>query len=189
MIAVKLYMIGFIDDTSGSTNDFLLPEPAPLHHYDKLATHDAQRWNDILQLSGRALKDSKCSYHFMYYEFTCNSQPILKGGTFDPAIAIRFNNSNTPTSLKQLSAYTSHKMLGVYKNPDGNPTAVFRVLKEKNAIHMKTASCSPLTHTDAWAYYHAIYLPSIVYPLPSSSLQHDQCQYLQKQVKQAILPK
>ena len=108
---------------------------------------------------------------------------------FDPAISIRFNNNNTPTSSKQLSAYTSHKMLGVYKDPDGNTTAVFRVLKEKNAIHMKTASRSPLTHTDAWAYYHAIYLPSIVYPFPSGSLQHEQCQYLQKQVKQAILPK
>ena len=40
-IAVKLYMIGFVDDTSGSTNDFLLPEPAPLHHYANLATHNA----------------------------------------------------------------------------------------------------------------------------------------------------
>ena len=45
-IAVKLYMIGFVDDTSGSTNDFLLPEPAPLHHYANLATHDAQQWNN-----------------------------------------------------------------------------------------------------------------------------------------------
>ena len=125
----------------------------------------------------------------MYYEFTRNGQPILKGGTFDPAILIHFNNNNTPTSLKQLSAYTSHKTLGVYKNPDGNTTAAFRVLKEKNAIHTKTASRSPLTHTDAWAYYHAIYLPSIVYPFPSGSLQCDQCQHLQKQVKQAILPK
>ena len=42
-INVKLYMIGFIDDTSGSTNDFLLPEPAPLTHYANLAMHDAQQ--------------------------------------------------------------------------------------------------------------------------------------------------
>ena len=189
MIAVKLYMIGFVDDTSGSTNDFLLPEPAPLHHYANLATHDAQRWNDMLHLSGRALEDSKCSYHFMYYKFTRNGQPVLKGRTFDSAISIRFNDNTIPTPLKQLSAYTSHKTLGVYKNPDGNNTAAFRVLKEKNAIHTKTASCSPLTHTDAWTYYHAIYLPSIVYPFPSSSLNRNQCQHLQKQVKQAILPK
>ena len=120
MIAVKLYMIGFVDDTSSSTNNFLLPEPAPLHHYANLATHDAQQWNDTLQLSSGVLKDSKCSYHFMYYEFTRKGQPVIKGGTFDPAILIRFNDNTIPTPLKQLSAYTSHKMLGVYKNPDGN---------------------------------------------------------------------
>ena len=182
-------MIGFVDGTSGSTNNFLLPEPAPLHHYANLATNDTQQWKDTLQLSGGALEDSKCSYHFMHYEFTRNSQPVLKGRTFEPAISIRFNNNTTPTPLKQLSPYTSHKTLGVYKNPDGNSTAAFRVFKEKNATHTKTTSHSPLTHTDAWAYYHAIYLPSIVYPFPSGSLHRSQCQHLQKQVKQAILHK
>ena len=188
-ITVLLYIIRFVDDTSGSTNDFLLPEPAPLLHYDNLATHDVQCWNDILQLSGRVLEDSKCSYHFMYYEFTRKGQPVLKGGTFDPAILIHFNDNTIPTHLKLLSAYTSHKTLGVYKNPDGNTTAAFRVLKEKNAIHTKTASRSPLTYTDVWAYYHAIYLPSIVDPFPSDSLQSNQCHHLQKQAKQTILPK
>ena len=117
-ITVKRYMIGFVNDTSGSTNEFLLPKPAPLTHYANLAIHDAQWWNDTLQLSGGALQDSKCSYHFMYYEFTRNGQPVLKGGTFEPAISIRFNDNATPTPLKQLSAYISHKILGVYKNPD-----------------------------------------------------------------------
>ena len=167
-------MICFVDDTSSSTNDFLLPDPAPLTHYANLAIHDAQRWNDTLQLSGGALKDSKCSYHFMYYEFTRNGHQVLKGGTFEPVILIRFNNNNTPTPLKQLSAYTTHKTLGMYKIPDGNSTATFRVLKEKNATHTKTVSHSPLTHTNAWAYYHAIYLPSIMYPFPSGSLQRSQ---------------
>ena len=182
-------MIGSVADTSGSTYDFLLPKPSPLHHYANLATHDAQRWNDTLQLSGGALEDSKCSYHFMYYEFTRNGQPVLKDGTFEPAISICFNDNTIPTPLKQLSAYTSHKNLGVYKNPVGKTTTAFRVLKEKNATDTKTASHSPLTHTDASAYYHAIYLPSIIYPFPSGSLHRNQCQHLQKQVKQAILPK
>ena len=34
-----------------------------------------------------------------------------------------------------------------------------------------------------------MYLPSIVYPFPSGSLHRNQCHHLQKQVKQAILPK
>ena len=182
-------MIGFVDDTSGTTNGFLLPEPTPLTHYANLAIHDVHWWNDTLQLSGGVLEDSKCSYHFMYYEFTRNGHPVLKGRTFEPVILIRFNDNATPTALKQLSMYTSHKTLGVYKTPDDNSTTAFRVLKEKNATHAKTTSHSPLTHTDAWAYYHAIYLPSMVYPFPSGSLQCSQFQHLQKQVKQAILPK
>ena len=75
-----------------------------------------------------AHKDSKCTYHFMYYEFTRNVRPVLKGGTFEPALLIRFNDNTTPTPLKQLSTYTSHKTLGVYENPDGNRTAAFQVL-------------------------------------------------------------
>ena len=39
-INLKIYMIGFVDHTSSSTNDFLLPEPAPLTHYANLAIHD-----------------------------------------------------------------------------------------------------------------------------------------------------
>ena len=167
-------MISFVHDTSGSTNDFLIPKPSPLTHYANLAIHDAQWWNDTLQLSGGALEDSKCSHHFMYYQFTRNSHPVLEGRTFEPVISIRFNGNSTPTPLKQLSVYTSHKTLSMYKNPDGYSTAAFRVLKEKNATHTKTAWRSPLTHTDAWAYYHAIYLPRIVYPFPSGSLQRSQ---------------
>ena len=110
----------------------------------------------------------------LYYEFTRNGHPVLKGGTFEPVISSQFNDNATPTPLKQLSAYTSRKTLGVYKNPNGNSTATFQVLKEKNATHTKTVSHSPLAHTDAWAYYHAIYLPSIVYPFPSGSLQRSQ---------------
>ena len=102
---------------------------------------------------------------------------------------IRFNDNTIPTPLKQLSVHTSHQMLGVYKNPYGNTIAAFCVLKEKNTTHTKTASRSPLTPTDACTYYRAIYLPSIVYPFPSHSLHRNQCQHLQKQVKQAILPK
>ena len=53
-------MIGFVDDTGGSTNDFLHPKQMPLEHYLSLAENDAQQWNDVLSVSGAALNDSKC---------------------------------------------------------------------------------------------------------------------------------
>ena len=188
-LSVRIYMIGFVDDTSGSTNDFLLPKPAPMEHYTIKATEDAQRWNDILGLTAGALEDTKCSYHFLYYNFTLTGLAVLKGGTFDPKIIIQFNDNEQPTALKQLSAHTSHKTLGVRKNPAGNPNSLFAVVEEKNKIHSKLIARSPLDRIDAWTYYHAIYLPSITYSFPSSTLTDSQCNQLQIQVKQAVLPK
>jgi hypothetical protein len=188
-VSVRVYMIGFVDDTSGSINDFMLPKSASLNHYVNKATEDAQRWNDILALSGGALEDTKCSYHFLFYEFTISGLAVLKGGTFDPTITINFNDSPHPVPLRHLSAYTAHKTLGVRKPPSGDPSATFTVISETNKTHTKLIARSPLVSTDAWTYYHSIYLPSITYPIPSSTLTNSQCDDLQRQVKQAVIPK
>ena len=39
----KIYMIGFVDDTSGSTNDFLQDKQIPATHYLRMPEEDAQR--------------------------------------------------------------------------------------------------------------------------------------------------
>ena len=79
-------MIGFVDDTNGSATDFMLPHALPPDHCVSLTTHDAECWNDMLQLSGEPLKETKCSYHFLYYSFTSSGIPNLCGGTFNPTI-------------------------------------------------------------------------------------------------------
>ena len=90
-------MIGFVDDTSGSINDFKLKAPKEPKHYTDLATYDAQRWNDTLKLTGGALEDTKCSYHFLYHDFTLSGLPTFRSGKFDPKICIHFNANNTKT--------------------------------------------------------------------------------------------
>jgi hypothetical protein len=188
-IKVKVFMIGFVDDTSGSSNDFLHPNQQPLEHYVARATHDAQRWNDLLNLTGGALNDLKCSYHFITYEFTISGLPIPKSGTFDPKICINFNNNPTKTPLKQLSAMATHKTLGVPKAPAGQEDAATSSLDSKNRTHARTVATSPFDRKDTWSYYHAIYLPSITYTFPSSSLPIKQCDKMQRQIKKAVLPK
>ena len=183
----QVLMIGFVDDTSGSVNDFLLPVPAQPDHYVQLATDDAQRWNDLLSLSGGSLNQRKCSYHFLYYDFTIDGLPFLTSGRFGPTITITSNFNTNP--IKQLSAYDSHKTLGVYKAPSSTDNSQFLALKKKNHEHARVVASSPLTRTDVWAYYHAIYLPSMTYVFPSSSLSVEHCEQLQKDFKKVFLPK
>lgn len=186
---VKITMIGFVDDTSGSVNNFLRPTPGPLHHYLDLAQQDAQTWNDILYLSGGALEDSKCSYQVLYYNYTTSGLPVPAGGTFTPTISIRFNNDPHPSTLRQLPASSSHKTLGVRKSPSGTTTAEYMALRLKNLAHATTIRTSPFNSIDAWTYYHSIYLPSITYSFPTNHLTQSQGLQLQREIKTALLPK
>jgi hypothetical protein len=78
-VSVTIFLIGYVDDKGGSTNDFLLLTQAPTAHYIEKAAYDAQRWNDVLKLSGGELEETKQSYHVMYYDFTMSGLPILRG--------------------------------------------------------------------------------------------------------------
>lgn len=108
-------MVGFVDNTSGSTNSFLLPHNTPLQHHLHLATQDAQHWNDLLQLTGGALESTKCSYHAIFYKFGPTGVQ-LQGKPPKSDISIYFNISQHKIPLPQLSNYEPHKTLGVWKS-------------------------------------------------------------------------
>ena len=185
----QLYMIGFVDDTSGNTNDFALPAQAPLDTYISKATHDAQRWNDTLSLSGGALNLEKCTYHFMHYTFSIDGLPNLQHGQCGPDVTIHLHGTDQPQKLRQLSSYACHKTLGVQKSPKCTDSELYAALDKKNKAHIRTMANSPFTRTDSWAYYHSIYLPSMTYPFPSSTLSDSNCQSLQRPFKQVFLPR
>lgn len=185
---VQVFMIGFVDDTSSSTNNFLLPNLALLPHYIQLATNNAQCWNDVPRLSGGALEETKCSYHVLYYHFTNTGIPVPAGGIFELAISIQYNDT-TPTCLQQLPASTAHKTLGIRKSPSGTTAAEYRALQVQNRIHAQVISRSPFTHLDTWTYYHAIYIPNITYSFPTNNLSLAHTNALQTEIKKVILPK
>ena len=157
-IHCKVFMIGFVDDTSGSTNDFLPNEQLPLEHYLTRGESDAQRWNDVLHVSGAALNDSKCSYHFLHYDFTLSGIAFAKGMIANPVISIKYNSDESSTKLKPFSNYAPHKTLGTWKAPAGNDVLGSKKLREKNMNHAKIIHNSPFNRRNAWTYYHSVYL-------------------------------
>ena len=90
IMKVWIYMVRFVDDTSWSTNDFFQPTLLDEQHYLAQANKDAQRWNNILQLSGGALQPLKCSYHFLFYKLSNTGIPYLCSNTNDPHIHLQF---------------------------------------------------------------------------------------------------
>lgn len=182
-------MIGFVDDTGGSTNDFLHSTQMPLEHYLSLAENDAQRWNDVLSVSGAALNDSKCSYHFLNYEFSLSGIAFARGTIVDPVLTIKYNSSSVKNRLKPMGNYDAHKTLGTWKAPAGDDVIGSQKLLEKNRHHVQIIANSPFDRKDVWTYYHSVYLPSITYLFPLTDLLPNVLSKMSKELRSVMLPR
>ena len=186
-IKIWIYMVGFVDDTSRSTNNFLHSMFQEEQHYLTLANNDAQQWNDILQLSSGALQLSKCSYHFLFCKFSKTGMLYLSGQTNDSHTHLQFQQLTSPTPLKQLSNYKLHKALGIYKSPGGNSKTSCTHLQSKATAHAAITTRSQIEQHKTWTYYQLILMSFIKYPLPSLSLTPQDCCNIEKLYKWSIL--
>ena len=162
---VQLFMIGFVDDSTSSVNDFLSnAQPQPEMLVARMQ-HDAQLWNDLLWSSGGALELPKCSYHYLHYDFTNNGSPILRPGRIGPNLVILTGDRTGQQVIPPMSAYKAHKTLGHYKSPAGNEIKQIAILRKQSDLLALQAETASLTRREAWTFYFSMYLTSVGYPL------------------------
>jgi exonuclease III len=184
-IIIPMYMVGFVDDTKCQTNSFFAePQPSVETVVTKMQ-HDAQLWSDLLWSSSGDLELSKCSYHVYYYRFSIDGSPVLASGKIGQ-IHLRKSSSQTVIPIDGLSAYTAHKTLGHYKEPAGNQTKQYQVLKEKCDEFARFLRCSPLDHRESWTFYYTIFLPSAGYTLPNSFFSRRDLDNIQRQAMREL---
>ena len=121
-ISITVYMIGFVDDSTGQVNDFnsdIQPHPSVLINRMR---HDAQLWNDLLWSSGGALELPKCTYQVIHWQFTADGSPVLQGGQVGEPILLHSGDRSNLQKIPSRSAHSAHKTLGYYKDPAGNQT-------------------------------------------------------------------
>jgi hypothetical protein len=138
---------------------------------------------------GGRLGLTKCSYHFLYFNFTLTGTPFLSPVSYPDAIQVRDCYTGNLTSLTALSPSTAHKTLGMYKDPVGKHTSATKAFKEKSHHYARTLSRYSLTPVEAWTYYHSMYLPSMAFPLSSGYIADNQLNLVDHQLKNVLLPK
>ena len=187
--SIKLYMIGFVDDSTGQVNVFsenVQPPPTVIIQRMK---HDAQLWNDLLWVSGGDLELPKCSYHVIHYQFAKNGTPSLQGGQVGEAMIIQTGDRMAAQTIPPLSAHTAHKTLGHWKDPAGNQEQQRRRLKKKSDEEGTFIQRSPLNRSEAWTYYFAIYLTSVGYVLPNCFFSFKELDKIQRRAIRATFAK
>jgi hypothetical protein len=87
-LSMRLYMIGFVDDSSGQVNAFgKHPQPSQDEFISQMK-HDGHLWNNILWSSGGDLNLNKCLYHHIQYSFTHKGEPFLSGDKVGPSLVL-----------------------------------------------------------------------------------------------------
>lgn len=188
----KLYMVGYVDDSNGQTNSFTADNQPPTSELLQKAQHDAQQWHDLLHASGGALELSKCVYQLITWQFLSKGQPLLEAGVPNHSVQVNTqlpNGQCTTQAIQGLSAYSAHKTLGHFKDPNGAQIRQQRVLQEKCTNAATFIARSPLNREEAWTYYFSIYLPSVGFPLAPSHFTKKTLDRVQRQAMSAIIAK
>ena len=125
----------------------------------------------------------------LHWEFTNLGTPVLRGGQVGPNLTLTSGDQTSTATITSKSSYTAHKTLGHYKDPDGNQTKQYKMMKEKSDKAAIFVTTSPLTHRDTWTYYYAIYLTSVGYPLAGCHFTFQQLDAIQRKALRAIIGK
>jgi hypothetical protein len=187
----QLHMVGYVDDSNGQTNMFQHDDQPEDQELLLRAQHDAQTWNDLLHASGGALELPKCAYQLMSWRFLNDGRPLLQAGVSSQKVKVYSGATDRCVyqEIPGMSAYTAHKTLGIYKDPNGAQERQRIELHRKCITAAEFISRSPLNCEEAWTYYFAIYLPSVGYPLPLCHFPRNVLEKIQRQVMSAIIAK
>jgi hypothetical protein len=161
-------MVGFVDDSTGSCNDFQPSTQAPLPTLLQLMEKDAQTWNNLLHSSGGKLELPKCSFHVLHFEFKPDGRPVPSIERFDNTIHITDLETASAIPIPSKRAFEPHKTLGHYKSPVTKAWSNIKALQNKANKLALLLSLSPITRQGALLAYHTVYIPTVKYTLPQS---------------------
>jgi hypothetical protein len=186
---VRITMVGFVDDSTGSCNDFQPQTQASISELSLRMQSDAQTWNDLLFCSGGKLELPKCSFHVLHFDFKANGTPVASVDPLQDHITIKDSSSGSMIPIQAKRPFEPHKTLGHFKSPSGNQQAQLQAIIHKAKRIATLISTSPVSRYGALLAYHTVYVPSVKYPLPQSFFTKPRLEKAQASTMGPILAK
>lgn len=114
---VKINMVGFVDDCTGTCNDFQYQRQEDTPTIASRMQHDAQIWNDLLWCTGGKLELPKCSFHTLQFTFQPNGTPKANLDHMHSQIKVTDAETGDQIQIPSKRADDPHKTLGHWKSP------------------------------------------------------------------------
>jgi hypothetical protein len=166
---VEFSMVGFVDDSTGTCNDFQPQSEAPLSELMQRMEYDAQLWSNILYCTGGKLELPKCSFHVLSFQFRPNGKPVPILDNYPNKIHITDMETQESIPILSKRPFETHKTLGHFKSPTSNQRQALHDIQTKAERLALLISMSPINRQGAALAYHTVYLPTIQYTLPQFS--------------------
>jgi hypothetical protein len=183
-IQTQIPLVAFADDTNLMGNDDSHDQTA-----DQLIQNAQDcftTWNELLHASGHFMELKKCACYLSVWDFQEDGYAFTKEPSEIGRVITVRNTNNDTKIIKQLSATTSQKILGVMKNPIGNQQdEIKRLLEKSNRLATKLNSHA-LTRMEAKLAYELFYLPALRYSLSVTSINQIDLETIQKNMTSTI---
>jgi hypothetical protein len=141
-------------------------------------------WKDLLETSSGKFELKKCFYYILNWRFDEQGNPIptmiAEQRNVLDQIHISDSSSSTLTAIEQKEMTTEHKTLGCFKSITGTAKAEMKYLKTNIDIVGNRILRAPLTHYHVYLAYNIVFLPSLKYGLPSTTLSFRQIEDIHK---------
>jgi len=183
---IRQDMAAFIDDV----NLFIgKPNNVTEEEFLAIIQADINHWHGILRATGGELNTNKCYWSDFHLQFNNKGNPSLcKKLPQDTQLHLtnldRTQAVPTPTKFSN-----SLRHLGVHISMDGNTKAEARALFKRCQTFQKVYERCLLTRCEAEVIYRTIFLPTVTYPLPATTMTVSTLNNAQSKITPLILSK
>jgi Reverse transcriptase (RNA-dependent DNA polymerase) len=165
--STQLHMTAYVDDVNTHHSFTKSFNPSTMISQAQKA---AQKWNDILHVSGGKLSTNKCNYYLATWQHASTGRPILQD-LQHPNIVIRSrSDKEEDIIIKNISPFHSHKSLGYLQSIARPKEYQKQLLQSKTFQFKKTLRTTNLNFQETQIYYRTIYTPKLQYITHLSSL-------------------
>jgi hypothetical protein len=104
-----------------------------------------------------------------------------------PVNTVTVTRNNIPTTIKRVDEIKALKLLGAYSALNQNNTAANTHMKKITIRFDKAITACPLPRVEVFIAYTTMYLPSITYSLPATTLTIKECKKIQARLYPCLL--
>jgi hypothetical protein len=189
----------FVDDTTcGVTYDDITAEPVSSAALELVERKEEliekmeyimQYFLDLLQVTGGDLTPEKCAWFLIAFRWKDGKAKMVQIKQSHKGINLTSKIEGTKVGIKRKAPSDSHRTLVFHLQRNEKTDSHKKEMREKSESFGEAIRGSIPKRGESSTVYNCYYMPSIAYSTPATTLSFKECDDLQKNVVNAILPK